>query len=103
MNKREIRKQFDAISDEMLTRIANAVNKTWSAIGYDCFVDDNGRQDESRVFPRDEVWELCIDADRTQVYGDDEEATRFLYKLPWEVRNCPMMIEHCLQFKKYGW
>lgn len=58
--------------NEIINRISAAMNATWQAIAPDAaeFCEDN-----------EEAMEMCIDAGRMRVYGDDLEAAQLVEDL----------------------
>jgi len=104
MKKEEIDTYLlEKVGKEMMERITRMINATWNYIGADCLVDEEGEMDESRVMLRDEVWEVCLDADRALIHGGDKEAAKVLYGLPTEIRDSVELKTICLPFINYGW
>lgn len=66
---------------ELRARVVQALRDSWNYIGDDCYVDDNGRHDESVVFSRQEVADMAADAGRMQEHGGltwEEEQAYFM-------------------------
>lgn len=66
-------------SQEMLKRMRRAINRTYQAIGYDCW----GESDP----PLSEAVEVTLDADYMEMYGGDREAVDALRELDYDTQD----------------
>lgn len=87
------------ISEEMERRILNSMKRTWQAIGIDC-IQCRIYCGEKRM-PRAEVIEVVCDADRMDMYGDDQEAYDVSKRLDWN--DMKKLGKKAFPFKTYGY
>jgi hypothetical protein len=78
-----MKKKID-IPDDMMERIERMAIRTWGAIAYDV-LDMIAYDTERRNYASQaEVVEMVGDADRMQMFGDDQEAYNFTRQLSWD-------------------
>jgi len=83
------------MKEEFIDEVSRAVNRTWNAIGADAITP-------TETLTREEVWELCVDADRVVVHGNlSKDDYKKLINLPHEDEL--KLMEKCLPFTHYGW
>ena len=100
MIKRVKRKVF---TDEEAEIISEELRDWWDSCGDDCFVNDKGRLDESKVFTREEVYQMA--ADHIGWRGDKTAlalANRF-YQLDRNHPEKDAIIMKAFPFKVYGY
>jgi len=83
----------------MRKKIVRALWSTWNAIADDLFVDDMGRRDISKVFTRDQVFEVACD--RVSEFSKDKEVVRTFQGLGVQERR-EIQIE-AFPLARYGW
>lgn len=90
------------MKEEMVERIHKMALRTWSAIGADALINEDGEFDESVTLTRDEVIEIVGDADRMLYYGGDKEAYEEYLKIDgWDAK-CEI-LEGAFKFEVYGY
>ena len=68
------------LTDEITSRIVDAMRKTWDACGMD-FMQLMVEYENRSYCTREEVAECVVDANRMETYGDDKEATDQYYDI----------------------
>ena len=88
------------MTPEMIKRIEVALNIVWDGIGGDVLRVAEEMSGSSEI-PRDEVVEVCLDADYAESYGDDTEAIEELRKLSYGDQM--KIAQGAFPFEFYGW
>jgi len=84
------------LDSTMESRIIDALNNTWDAIGAD-ILEANGKKDITREL----VIEVVLDADSFSMYGDDEEAVAAFRVLEKEERK--EVLRKAFPYNRYGY
>lgn len=93
--------------DPMFARASTALDRTWSAIGYDVIqavADESGKNPERITIPRDEVIDAvtaCGYKDGyPSSYGNDDEAVEWLDAQDDDTKK--KVLKDAFSFRRYG-